>query len=252
LDSLGLTTDGVIQGVGVGSLVARAKAAILESVLAGRFEDDRLPAEPALATMLGVSRTTVRAALQRLEQDGLLSRTPGRGTTIRRQGVPMVGLQNLVGFTPLLEEGGHTVTRRLSWRIGTVAEADPLEEAGLPPTNKCFIFEKLLLANGEPAIWLRDMFPVTVFAKLPRKNQKLPESIFEIGDLLFRERIHHARVVLIPSAADAAVAEQLHLELGEPYLLLKEAHYSEQDNLLGVSEVRVRDRFLRFEVLRRR
>jgi hypothetical protein len=44
----------------------------------------------------------------------------------------------------------------------------------------------------------------------------------------------------------------LHLDLGEPYLLLKEVHYSDQDNLLGVSEVRVRDRFLRFEVLRRR
>jgi GntR family transcriptional regulator len=216
-----LTTDGVVQGVGVGSLVSRAKAAILESVLAGRFEDDRLPAEPVLASMLGVSRTTVRAALQRLEQDGLLSRAPGRGTTIRRQGVPMVGLQNLVGFTPLLEEGGHTVTRRSSWRISTVAEAPPLAEAGFSPTTKCFIFEKLLLANGEPAIWLRDMFPVSVFAKLPRKNQHLPESIFEIGDLLFRERVDYARVVLIPAAADAAVAEQLHLGLGEPHLLLK-------------------------------
>jgi GntR family transcriptional regulator len=232
--------------------VSRAKAAILESVLAGRFEDDRLPAEPVLASMLGVSRTTVRAALQRLEQDGLLSRAPGRGTTIRRQGVPMVGLQNPVGFTPLLEESGHSVTRQSAWRIGTVAEAPPLEEAGFSPTTKCFILEKLLLANGEPAIWLRDMFPVSVFAKLPRKNQHLPESIFEIGDLLFRERVDYARVVLIPSAADAGVAEQLHLELREPYLLLKEAHYSDQDNLLGVSEVRVRDRFLRFEVLRRR
>jgi GntR family transcriptional regulator len=248
----GLTADGVVQGVGVGSLVSRAKAAILESVLAGRFEDDRLPAEPALATMLGVSRTTVRAALQRLEQDGLLSRAPGRGTTIRREGVPMVGLQNLLGFTPLLEEGGHTVTRRSSWRIGTIAEAEPLLEAGLPATDQCFIFEKLLLANGEPAIWLRDTFPVAVFARLPRKNQQLPESIFEIGDLMFRERIENARVVLIPSTADARVAEQLHLKVGEPYLLLREGHYSEQNTFLGASEVRVRDRFLRFEVLRRR
>jgi DNA-binding GntR family transcriptional regulator len=171
---------------------------------------------------------------------------------IRRQGVPMVGLQNLVGFTPLLEEGGHTVTRRSTWRIGTVAEAEPLGQAGLPPADRCFLYEKLLLANGEPAIWLRDMFPVTAFAKLPRKNQQLPESIFEIGDLLFRERIDHARVVLIPSTADANVAAQLRLDVGEPYLQLKEAHYSEQDAFLGVSEVRVHDRFLRFEVLRRR
>jgi DNA-binding GntR family transcriptional regulator len=164
----------------------------------------------------------------------------------------MVGLQNLVGFTQLLEESGHTVTRQATWRIGTISEAEPLEQIGLSPTARCFLFEKLLFANGEPAIWLRDMFPVTVFAKLPRKHQKLPESMFDIGDLLFRERIDHARVEIIPAAADAAVAEQLDLQVGEPYLLLKEAHYSDKGTLLGLSEIRVRDRFLRFEVLRRR
>jgi GntR family transcriptional regulator len=202
--------------------------------------------------MLGVSRTTLRAALQRLEQDGLLVRTPGRGTVIRRKGVPMVGLQNLVGFTQLLEEAGHRVTRQTSWRIGCISEAEPLKQLGLPPTAECFLFEKLLFANDERAVWLRDAFPVSAFARLPRKNQKLPESMFEIGDMLLRERIDHARVEIIPAVANGVVAEQLDLSIGDPYLLLNEAHYSDKETVLGVSEVHVRDRFVRFEVLRRR
>ena len=60
----------IVEMVGAGSLTSRAKSAILESVLAGRFQGGRLPPEPELARMLGVSRTTARAALQRFEQHG--------------------------------------------------------------------------------------------------------------------------------------------------------------------------------------
>ncbi len=39
---------------------------------------------------------------------------------------------------------------------------------GLAPVDKCFIFEKLLYADGEPAIWLRDIFPLNAFVELPK------------------------------------------------------------------------------------
>lgn len=45
---------------------------------------DRLPPEPELARLLGVSRQTVRQALGRLEAAGLVTRRPGRGTVVSR------------------------------------------------------------------------------------------------------------------------------------------------------------------------
>ena len=50
-----------------------------EQIEEGRF-DDGLPGELALIEQFGVARVTVRRALQRLAEEGLISRNPGRRT----------------------------------------------------------------------------------------------------------------------------------------------------------------------------
>src|SRR6476620_11670590 len=50
-------------------------------ILSDEFGPDAILVETALATRLGVSRTPIREALRRLEQDGLVERT-SRGTRV--------------------------------------------------------------------------------------------------------------------------------------------------------------------------
>jgi GntR family transcriptional regulator, vanillate catabolism transcriptional regulator len=53
------------------------------AILAGQFQPGERLHEVKLTTLLGVSRTPVRAALQKLASEGLLDYTPNRGYTLR-------------------------------------------------------------------------------------------------------------------------------------------------------------------------
>ncbi len=60
---------------------------LLKLLLDGTFPGDTwLPSEPKLAAMLGVSRMTLRQALELLREDGLIRKHQGKGNYVIRQG----------------------------------------------------------------------------------------------------------------------------------------------------------------------
>src|ERR1700750_961931 len=74
---------------GTPSLVDSAEQALHNWLAAGRYrQGDRLPPEHEGAAMLGVSRGTLRSALQRLEESGEIIRRQGSGTFVGRVSVP--------------------------------------------------------------------------------------------------------------------------------------------------------------------
>lgn len=64
------------------SLTDQVKTHIKELIIQGEFPGGRILAEMELAEVLGVSRTTVRDALSRLEMEGTISRRQGAGTFV--------------------------------------------------------------------------------------------------------------------------------------------------------------------------
>src|SRR4029077_17068345 len=97
------------------------RRAILDAIMDKRFED-RLPAEDVLAEMLNVSRTTIRSALQSLEEQGIINRKRAVGTTINSHIRPStLALQRLVGFDSLLREEGSAPQGPI--RAGSTAPA---------------------------------------------------------------------------------------------------------------------------------
>ena len=63
---------------------------------------DRVPPERELASIAGISRTSVRDALRDLEMRGLIDRKPGRGTIVKASPEEFLGLA-LLGSTEDLE-----------------------------------------------------------------------------------------------------------------------------------------------------
>lgn len=65
------------------SAVERAYSAILDGILDGRHAPGAMLAEASLAAEIGVSRTPVRTALARLQDDGWITVYPKRGALVR-------------------------------------------------------------------------------------------------------------------------------------------------------------------------
>ncbi len=77
-----LSHDAALGDVGASQSV-RAQLRLRELILAGDLPAGGRIAEVALVERIGVSRTPIRAALLRLEQEGLLQALPGGGYAVR-------------------------------------------------------------------------------------------------------------------------------------------------------------------------
>ncbi|MBX7236751.1 MAG: GntR family transcriptional regulator [Caldilineales bacterium] len=98
-----------------------------------------LPPEVELVSVLGVSRQTVRRAMQELEYDGYIQRARGRGTTVLRTKISR-GLTRLTSFSEdMLQRSQKVNSQLLAFEMLAAAP---------------FLAEKLHLAPGTPVIYL--------------------------------------------------------------------------------------------------
>src|SRR6202042_2404794 len=95
------------------SLVDSAVQALHNWLAAGRYrQGDRLPPEHEVAVMLGVSRGTLRSALQRLEEAGEIIRRQGSGTFVGHTALPKALDERLERLEPY-----SSVARRRALRL---------------------------------------------------------------------------------------------------------------------------------------
>ena len=97
----------------------------------GRFSPKRaLPSEPELVRQHGLSRTTVRRALDRLEREGRIERRRGSGTYVRDRKEAMPHALNLQKFSD--PQSQHTTAKNLQSGVAAAVPCEPAEPLSLP------------------------------------------------------------------------------------------------------------------------
>jgi DNA-binding GntR family transcriptional regulator len=143
------------------SLVDGAERELRNWLAAGRYrQGDRLPPEHEVAAMLGVSRGTLRSALQRLEESGQIVRRQGSGTFVGRMAVPAPfgeRLERLEPYSSVAARRGlalSAVDVRLEHRPvgGEVGDA-----LGLEATTVAMTVSRTLVADGTPVAVMFDV-----------------------------------------------------------------------------------------------
>jgi GntR family transcriptional regulator len=145
----------------IGRLDEQSRAPLyqqLQRALRDAIEDNRLTAEEALpperelADQLGISRITVRKALDSLVADGLLTRRQGAGTFVAPRTDARVekSFSKLSSFSEdMISRGRHPESVWLSRSCGAVTPEESLT-LGLSPGSKVYRFNRIRYADGEP------------------------------------------------------------------------------------------------------
>src|SRR6185369_8602087 len=180
-----------IPRVGPGtSLTKQVVDAMIDAIQVGSFPEGRLPPEDQLAGLLGVSRTTVRRALQSLEQIGVVERRPGRGTRLRLgMSSSLMARHGLVPFPTLLRERGHVVTSKVSWRRVEAVEQGR-GQRDCPVAGAGYEVNVALFADATPAVGMVERFPLSALSQPPLDEDLQAGSILFVSERCFADKIH--------------------------------------------------------------
>jgi GntR family transcriptional regulator len=173
--------------------VDSAEVALRNWLAPGRHRlGDRLPPENALASMLGISRGTLRTALRRLEETGEIVRRQGSGTFVGEVGRPAgfrEGLERLEPYSSLARRRGVKLGAQ-DVAIETVAlDGDLAERLGAEPGAAATRIERVVVADGRPLALMVD----TVHPDIPLPSEARLRRAIDRGemvlDVLLREAV---------------------------------------------------------------
>jgi GntR family transcriptional regulator len=205
-------------------------AEVLEGeIRSGRWQPGtRLASEPELCEHYGLSRTTVRQALARLEQRSLIERLKGQGTFVRRERSGLWLLQSSEGFfQDEVDRLGRTVTSEVLRAVHEQLPEWACEVLELPARTHGATLERLRSVDGLVALY--------VVNHLPAHAAPAALSISNPNESLYRRlrehlgvALHGGRRALQAIAADAAVAKLLELEPGAPVAYIESVAWDEE------------------------
>lgn len=209
-------------------LYFQVAAQLEQAIESGALEPGfRLTNEIAMADELGLSRPTMRRAIQELVSKGLLVRKRGVGTQVVRGGV-----RREVGLTSLYDDLASTGQRpRTKVLCNEVAEApdDVAVELGVASGTPVVHLERLRFASGEPLAILCNWLPEWVVSAT---DEELEENgLYEI----VRAKGTHLRIArqrIGARGATAREAQQLGTVEGGPLLTMSRTCWDDQGRVV--------------------
>lgn len=216
---------------------ARQVADVLRSQVLHGAPVGGLPPEEELGAEFGVSRNTIREAIEMLRDEGLVVRCPGVGTLVSAAKYDH-GIDSLRGLAETLHEHGPIVNE-----VRTTAVVEPpktvANRLAVPPGEPVVYLERRRLLNGRPVSL--DLTYLVRDLGEPLVAQDLAHSdIFVLLEQYAGRRLGHADLTLEAIAADAHSATTLDTPRGAPLFMLERLTHLDDGRPVDLEFIRFR------------
>ncbi|VVP67149.1 HTH-type transcriptional repressor YvoA [Pseudomonas fluorescens] len=202
-------------------LYQRLREEMLARIASGEWTPGApIPTEAELTRHYGVAIGTVRKAVDTLVNEGLLLRSQGRGTFVRR---PNFDASLARFFRQVNARGGHEIpsSRILSKSLRTPSKTvtDALE---LGEGEQVVHMERLRMVEGRALFHEEIWLPASRFsALLEIDSASFGELLYPLYERQCGQCIASAKETLTVGAADRAMADTLSIEIGAPVVSIE-------------------------------
>jgi len=217
--------------VPVSTAYQKAAEKLRRKILSGKFTPGaRLPTERALCEILGISRITVRLALDLLEEEHLITRHRGSGTYVNEPSLARLPLS--IDYAGDVQKHAPSVrrkVRRTHWRSHPPEWTD---RYFIEAHDRYLIAERIDSNRGETLAWDQAVIPERFAKKL--KQQDLASLDFVgIWRKCQKIAIAHLSQRATAVAADEDAAKLFDVPVGSPLLRVVEIYESPEEEVLG-------------------
>jgi GntR family transcriptional regulator len=215
-------------------LYHQLKTLLLERIRTGEMKpNDRLPAEDELAATHGVSKATVRQALNDLAVAGVLRREQGRGTFVAEPKLAQ-GPREMTSFTDEMRSRGFHPTSRVLNQDVIEAETDIAEKLRVTEGAPVMRLKRLRLADDEP-MGIQTAYLALALAPRLVEEEFTNASLYEALERKYSLWPAHAQETYVAVLLDRADAKLLKVAAASPALSAERVSYLSSGQPLEVT-----------------
>ena len=214
-------------------LYKQLEAIIKESIDNGEYSDgDILPAESAYMAEHGVSRITVRQALQGLASLGYVQGRPGIGTVVTHRKIEET-LQGIKSFSDEMKEHGITM-ESIRCETARIVPPQPVASSlGIGDGDKCLMITRVRAAEGRPVVFSSTYIPLA--RNLPDNPACYEDSLYEYLSKEHGIIAAKATDTFEAVLSDRNIAENLCISEGEAVFKRTRRSFDQHSALIGIS-----------------
>ncbi len=228
-------------------LSSQIKNDLINIIKNGGFHaKDKLPTETEFALTLHVSRSTIRAALDILESEGLIKRVKGSGTFLNKT-KPVIDLRldKLFKLSEIIAQAGVQL-KTTSLKVES-AKAEPRVAAklGILENEEIILFERVRSIDEYPAVYSIDRVPKSL---LP--SQYTLENMGDSLSEFLGVHIASSKAKIAPMKAAAKVCVAMQEPPNTLCLMLEEMTYDLEGTCIDYSHEYYLAHLFNFEIIR--
>ncbi len=220
-------------------------------------ENNKLPREERLAEMIGVSRITIRQALNDLAAKGVVFRRQGKGTFVNVDSLNIkVHFNPCMEFTQMIRNCGY----QPSVKLGEIKKISYESSIGrllhLEENEELVVAEKIFLADGQFCMFCRDYFGLSQvggeasFEEFSKYEDSVFKYIYQMSgkkcvwDKVEIDTVMSADVEGLSNYLDKKGIKNM------PLLLLKGVNYDSEDNPILYGKEYINTSIIKYNVIR--